>query len=251
MYANFQELGKALKECRESVGLSAQDVAAQLKIRLQYIEAMEKGEFTQLPGTLYAEGHLRSYSRFLKLNEAAMLQSFRDLSKNIDKKESFALPDHFSNERRPPTAFAVSMLMLAFVVYGTWYFIHDSEASQSQVEPLVASTVAAPTASAPAPTSLEQGDGNVVLLATGTTEISLFGSTGELVNHFSMKAGDTFFLPNRQDLSMKASDEKVVDVFVDGEEVTDMADLRHGDDLITLNLWQLKNQLQKSREPAQ
>jgi len=186
MYANFQELGKALKECRESVGLSAQDVAAQLKIRLQYIEAMEKGEFTQLPGTLYAEGHLRSYSRFLKLNEAAM-----------------------------------------------------------------ASTVAAPTASAPAPTSLEQGDGNVVLLATGTTEISLFGSTGELVNHFSMKAGDTFFLPNRQDLSMKASDEKVVDVFVDGEEVTDMADLRHGDDLITLNLWQLKNQLQKSREPAQ
>jgi hypothetical protein len=239
MYQNFQDLGKALKESRQGMGLSQQDVASQLKIRLPYIEAMEDGAFDQLPGTLYAEGHLRSYSRFLKLNEAALLESFRSLSKHIEKKEEFNLPDHFANDRRPPTAFAYSMLGLAFLVYGAWYFMHDSEASQRLPEEMVTTRGV-----------MEEGDSNVVLLATGRAQVTLY-TKGQVISSFAMQAGDTYFVPNQQDLTMYTTDENAVDVFVEGEEVADLSTLKDPESRISLNLWQLKSHLRKAEEPAQ
>jgi transcriptional regulator with XRE-family HTH domain len=239
MYQNFQDLGKALKECRQAMGLSQQDVAAQLKIRLPYIEAMEEGAFDQLPGMLYAEGHLRSYSRFLKLNEAALLESFRALSQHIEKKEAFSLPDHFSNDRRPPTAFAYAMLGLAFLVYGAWYFMHDSEASQRLPEEVVTTRGV-----------MDEGDSSVVLLATGRAQITLY-TNGQVVSSFGMQAGDTYFVPNRQDLVMYTRDAQAEDVIVDGEEVADLGALKDPESRVSLNLWQLKSHLRKAEEPAQ
>jgi transcriptional regulator with XRE-family HTH domain len=58
------ELGERLRRTREARGLSVEDVAAVLKFRSDYVEALERGEVRELPVT-YAVGFLRSYAEFL------------------------------------------------------------------------------------------------------------------------------------------------------------------------------------------
>lgn len=59
--------GTVLKERRESLGHSVQNVSRRIHVPLEYIEAFETGRFDKTPGRAYAVGFLRSYCRFLEL----------------------------------------------------------------------------------------------------------------------------------------------------------------------------------------
>lgn len=67
------EVGKILKETRESLGLTLDEVEEATKIRRKYIKAMEEEQFDVLPGPVYTRAFLRSYARFLKLNADEIL----------------------------------------------------------------------------------------------------------------------------------------------------------------------------------
>ncbi len=68
------EVGKILKETRESLGLTLEEVEEATKIRRKYIKAMEEEQFHVLPGPVYTRAFLRSYARFLKLNADEILE---------------------------------------------------------------------------------------------------------------------------------------------------------------------------------
>jgi hypothetical protein len=56
------ELGAMMREMRENLGHDLDAVARDLRIRLVYLEAIESGRLTDLPGNAYVSGFLRSYS---------------------------------------------------------------------------------------------------------------------------------------------------------------------------------------------
>lgn len=66
-------LGKKLSQAREGLGLSVGEVAERLKLSARQIEALEKDDYSNLPETVFVRGFLRSYSRFLNLDEAEVL----------------------------------------------------------------------------------------------------------------------------------------------------------------------------------
>lgn len=61
-------VGEALAAARRAVGLSAEDVALQLKFGARQIEALEQGRFELLPGGTFTRGMVRTYARLLKLD---------------------------------------------------------------------------------------------------------------------------------------------------------------------------------------
>lgn len=63
-----QECGRQLRRTREKLGLSLDDVAAELRLGTFQIQALEDDDWTKLPGTTYARGYLRSYARLLGLD---------------------------------------------------------------------------------------------------------------------------------------------------------------------------------------
>ena len=53
------ELGAMLRESRVSLGRELEDIAAELRIRLVYLQAIEDGRLEDLPGITYATGRIR------------------------------------------------------------------------------------------------------------------------------------------------------------------------------------------------
>lgn len=76
-----RSVGDILTEEREAQGLSAADVARQLKLALRQVEALEAGEYEQLPGATFVRGFVRNYARLLQLDPEPLLNSLRDAQK--------------------------------------------------------------------------------------------------------------------------------------------------------------------------
>ena len=57
-----------LRDAREARGVDLFRVERDTKIRIKYLAAMEQGEFSELPGAVYARGFLRNYATYLGLD---------------------------------------------------------------------------------------------------------------------------------------------------------------------------------------
>ncbi|WP_406678481.1 helix-turn-helix domain-containing protein [Moorella sp. ACPs] len=73
----MEKVGEVLRSARQAKGLSLREVEEATKIRLRYLEALENGEYNQLPGRVYALGFVRSYARYLGLDVQAVVQQFK------------------------------------------------------------------------------------------------------------------------------------------------------------------------------
>jgi len=71
------KLGDRLLEERKRQGFSLDEVAKATKIRPQFIEAIEKGEYKKLPSSAYAQGFVKNYINYLGLPERELLALFR------------------------------------------------------------------------------------------------------------------------------------------------------------------------------
>ncbi|MFZ5522726.1 MAG: RodZ domain-containing protein [Pseudomonadota bacterium] len=66
-------LGAVLREARERLGLSVADVANQIKFAPRQIDAIESGDYQQLPEEAFLRGFIRSYAKILQLDAQKLL----------------------------------------------------------------------------------------------------------------------------------------------------------------------------------
>jgi cytoskeletal protein RodZ len=66
-------IGELLSRRRESLGLTREQVYAELRIPVRYLEALEEERFDLFPAPHYARGFLRSYATFLGLDPEPIL----------------------------------------------------------------------------------------------------------------------------------------------------------------------------------
>lgn len=71
-------LGDMLRSERERQGLSIRDIEKGTSIRALYIESIEKGDYSQLPGEVYTKGFIRNYANFLKMDAAAVVKRYME-----------------------------------------------------------------------------------------------------------------------------------------------------------------------------
>lgn len=69
--------GEKLKEKRLEKGLSLEDISKSTKIKPEFLEFIEAGKYDKLPSVSYAQGFVRNYARFLRLNEKEIMAIFR------------------------------------------------------------------------------------------------------------------------------------------------------------------------------
>ncbi|WP_029215495.1 helix-turn-helix domain-containing protein [Kallotenue papyrolyticum] len=73
----MSQLGARLREAREARGLTIAEVASETRILPRYLQALEEGDFEQLPGDVYARGFIRNYAQFLDLPADELIQLYR------------------------------------------------------------------------------------------------------------------------------------------------------------------------------
>jgi transcriptional regulator with XRE-family HTH domain len=79
-------LGEKLSKFRGEARLTVSDVAKATKIQAKYIEALEKGDYNNLPADVYVRGYLRSYARYLNIEEKSLVRLYeqeRSITKTI------------------------------------------------------------------------------------------------------------------------------------------------------------------------
>jgi hypothetical protein len=70
------QLGDLLRESREQLGLSMDDVEASTRIKRHFLEALEAEDFDRLPDRVSARGFLRNYASVLKLDVDYVLELY-------------------------------------------------------------------------------------------------------------------------------------------------------------------------------
>ncbi|HEX2170974.1 MAG TPA: helix-turn-helix domain-containing protein, partial [Dehalococcoidia bacterium] len=74
--SRHSEIGELLRSQREERGLTLEQAEEVTRIRRRYLEALESGNFAELPGEVYVRGFLRLYAEYLGLDPGAVLAAY-------------------------------------------------------------------------------------------------------------------------------------------------------------------------------
>ena len=72
--------GERMRREREKRGITLDSISQTTKIGTHILEALEKEEFGKLPGGIFNKGFVRSYARFLGMNEEQVLKEFTEVA---------------------------------------------------------------------------------------------------------------------------------------------------------------------------
>ena len=115
-------VGKLCLDARLNKGLTQEQAAALLKVRVKILKDFEDGEHIDLPGFAYKIGFVRSYARLLDLDSDLLVKEFKEnLELNSFKEEyNFLTPELNKNNFLPIGA--VLSVLIAALSYTGWYY---------------------------------------------------------------------------------------------------------------------------------
>jgi cytoskeleton protein RodZ len=115
--------GDELRQRREVLGLDLAEVAAALRIKPSYLEALEAGRPDELPGAVYAIGFMRACADYLGLDEREMLRRFKQQSTLLAAKPDLAFPILPGERNMTGGGMLLVALILAVCAYGGWFYL--------------------------------------------------------------------------------------------------------------------------------
>jgi cytoskeleton protein RodZ len=147
-----------LRAARERVGWSLSQMAEALRIRYQYLEALEEGRIAELPGNAYALGFMRTYATALGLDPNEIARRFKSEAAEVNQKTVLTFPVPVPERGVPAGAVVLLGVLLAVGVYVGWYRLsgegrlpaETSTAIPAKLAPLAQQAV--PPVIPPAPT---------------------------------------------------------------------------------------------------
>ena len=115
-------VGQLCLDARLNKGLTQEQAANLLKVRVKIIKGFENGDQIDLPGLAYKVGFVRSYARLLDLDGDTIVREFKEsLEINSYKEEyRFLTPELDKNNFLPLGA--IISVFIAILTYTGWYY---------------------------------------------------------------------------------------------------------------------------------
>ncbi|MGH6877706.1 MAG: helix-turn-helix domain-containing protein [Rhizomicrobium sp.] len=179
--AAIQTVGQDFRAARLRRGDDISVVSRVLRIRKDHIEAIEENRLENLPGRTYAVGFVRSYAEYLKLDAAEYVERFKSgiAGQNDGSPQVGAPPDPGGN-RLPLGWTAMAVLVVAVLVYGSYYLARSADVVSTQPVAAVPARIA-PVAPQHkirrgAPPGTKTGSGAVPVAVAANLSPAAFGS---------------------------------------------------------------------------
>ena len=120
-------VGAKLRMAREKRGEGLYDVAEYLRIKPDFLHALELGQYDRLPPHAYVMGFLRSYADYLGLDGHALRELYRRELADKPKTPQLYMPQPLPEGKTPHLLIILGSLLLAVCIYAVWYFsvAHD------------------------------------------------------------------------------------------------------------------------------
>ncbi|MGH2356720.1 MAG: RodZ domain-containing protein [Candidatus Limnocylindria bacterium] len=125
------KLGEVLRAAREAKGIDLTRVERETKIRSRYLSALERGDYRDLPGSVYVRGFLRNYGLYLGQDPEYLIDLYRlETAQPAERPAPAAPPRPIAARRRralvvTPGAVVASILTIlvaALVIYTAYQF---------------------------------------------------------------------------------------------------------------------------------
>ncbi len=126
----MDHIGQKLKAIRKDKNYTLEQVSKELMIRRFYLNAIENGEFKELPVQVYALGFIKNYADFLGYDSVAAIAEFKKEAYNSNKRVH---PDLVFLDPMTTSSFPSKWVIIAAVVVvillilGTTLFFSDNE----------------------------------------------------------------------------------------------------------------------------
>lgn len=155
--SSMPSFGENLRREREMRGVTLQEIATATKISVRFLEAIEAEEFTKLPGGIFTRSFMRTYAKYLGLDEERVLAEYHLVTGPIPEVDLARSPIRrplatSQRSRTPLLALLVAAVLLAGG-YGLFRYSRratDVFSNVSRATPVTPSPAAAVPASAPA-----------------------------------------------------------------------------------------------------
>ena len=170
-------VGAELRAARLRLGWALPDVAARLRIRLPFLQAIEDGRISDLPGNVYAVGFLRSYATTLGLDASEVARRFRAEGHEVNRKTELAFPAPVPDRGVPAGVVVLLSVLVIAGAYAVWYRSSGDARSSAEMVPAVPEHLA-PLAGRAAPPSVVLPQTAAVL--PGSLSSALVAPTPEL-----------------------------------------------------------------------
>ncbi|MGD9979918.1 MAG: helix-turn-helix domain-containing protein [Hyphomonadaceae bacterium] len=206
--------GRKLLEARQQRGWTLEAVADRIRVRKEFLEALEDMNVKLLPGKAYALAFLRSYARELGIEEKAIVDQFQDecaLSRE-DVTKPIRNPTSKPRQRPPWAAAAVLVIIAAgFVVWRALDAQLGSESEQVVAgAPLAGSQRVVPAATGAVETRV------VEIRAVTDGWLEARGPDGTVFLSRTLRAGDVYRPDPSPGWTLHARDGGAFELFVNG-----------------------------------
>lgn len=133
-------LGEKMKKLRNDFRTSLQEVSKATHIQVKYLEHLENGEYDKLPADVYVRGFLRSYARYLNIDEQAFIKLYereRHIQENLGRDTKKFETASFSPASLVITSRTVVVGIIALLVLGAFFYLYREFQSFAAVPRLV------------------------------------------------------------------------------------------------------------------
>lgn len=242
-------VGMDLRIARERLGWTTSAIAANLRIRLSYLEAIEDGRLADLPGNAYAVGFFRAYASAVGLDPDEVSRRFRAETSDLNNKTKLNFPAPVPERGVPAGAAVLLGVVLVVAVYAGWYsFSGDRGAQLNAVQPVperlvplegttgpvivpappvpvlmpasrLLATVPVPDAkpvAVPPSVPAAADGGRMVIRAKSESWVQVREKAGPVVFNRTMRAGETWPVPNKPGLLLTVGNAGGTELLVDG-----------------------------------
>lgn len=200
----MESVGELLKHEREAQGKTLEDVARATKLTRLILGALEADHFSVLPAPVYVKGHLRTYARFLGMNEDAIVDKYLRFTQQqeheeLDEWDAVELELHEEKQRTGRRWVWIGVVVAVVAAAICWYAASGRSGTSE----------------------LETSTGAITSADAGTSAV-VVEPVQEIV------ADDTMIEWHKLELVVVARDRTWLRVSVDGEPVADLT-LERGD----------------------
>lgn len=208
--------GRKLTAARLARGLSLDQVAERIRVRREYLEALEDMNLKLLPGKAYALAFLRSYARELGLDDAEIVDQFQRESalSRQDAQKQIRNPASRPHRERPWLAAAALAVVAAGFV--GWRAMDRESAPVVTADP--ATPGAGPAMQAEGPVAAAVEARRVVeIKALADAWLEARGPDGTVFLSRTLRAGDVYRPDPSPGWTLHARDGAAFEVYIDGQ----------------------------------
>lgn len=239
----MEGIGGILRDARERKDVSFEQIEEATKIKKRYLLALELEEWEQLPGKVYAKGFLRTYARYLGLDEQSLSDLFelamagkdtaKDQAKSAPPAEEMT-PGKKTRRRRKEVdlhnkpkikmIYFLCFLSVIILIFCIWayqtYHLEPIDAEKPPAPPIV---LPQPE---PQPVVVEEPDPEPVILTSIALRLDAteacwlrLRDRGEQIYENTMRAGDTLEFAELMEIEIRLGNAGGVILTLNGLEL--------------------------------